>query len=141
MTQRTINLNELKLDDEFKNALGILEQTIIKDYDAFGTNTRMKQEFRDTLGYSPNARKYLRIVTGNSVWGFINLTNPKFKEGDILKSAGWNTPALNQARGNLFDTEYSVAWTGPHYISGYSAGGTRKCGNCGEPIKTLLEAI
>ena len=115
MTQRTINLNELKLDDEFKNALGILEQTVVADYDAFGTNERMKQEFRDNFGYSPNARKYLRIVTGN-----------------------WNTPALNQARGNIFK-DYSVAWTGPHYISGYSAGGTRKCGNCGEPIKTLLD--
>ena len=138
MTQRTINLNELKLDDEFKNALGILEQTIINDYDTIGTSETMKTKFEDELGYSGNARKYLRIVTGNSVWGFINLTNPKFKEGDILKSAGWNTPALNQARGNIFK-DYSVAWTGPHYISGYSAGGTRKCGNCGEPIKTLLD--
>lgn len=137
MTTRTITLNELNLDDEFKNSLANLEQTIIEDYDKMSTNENMKQEFRNNLGYSPNARKYLRIVTGNSVWGFINLTNPKFKEGDILKSAGWNTPALNQARGNIFE-DYSVAWTGPHYISGYSAGGTRKCGNCGEPIKTLL---
>lgn len=136
----TVKLNELKFDDEFKNSLGVLEQTIINDYNEFmPKNERMKSEFRDNLGYSPSSRKYLRIITGNSVWGFINLTNPKFKEGDILKSAGWNTPALNQARGNIFE-EYSVAWTGPHYISGYSAGGTRKCGNCGEPIKTLLGA-
>ena len=134
----TVQLNELKLDDEFKNALGVLEQTIIADYDKFMDNPNMRQEFRDGLGYEPGGRKYLKIVKDNSVWGFINLTNPKFKEGDILKAAGWRTPALNQARGNLFE-DYSVAWTGPHYISGYSAGGTRKCGECGAPIKSLLK--
>ena len=134
----TVKLNELKLDDEFKNALGVLEQTIIADYDKFMDNPNMRQEFRDGLGYEPGGRKYLKIVKDNSVWGFINLTNPKFKEGDILKAAGWRTPALNQARGNLFE-DYSVAWTGPHYISGYSAGGTRKCGECGAPIKSLLK--
>ena len=134
----TVKLNELKLDDEFKNALGVLEQTIIADYDKFMDNPNMRQEFRDGLGYEPGGRKYLKIVKDNSVWGFINLTNPKFKEGDILKAAGWRTPALNQARGNLFE-DYSIAWTGPHYISGYSAGGTRKCGECGAPIKSLLK--
>ena len=134
----TVTLNELNLDDEFKNALGILEQTIIADYDKFMDNPKMRQEFRDGLGYEPGGRKYLKIVSDNSVWGFINLTNPKFKEGDILKAAGWRTPALNQARGNLFE-DYSIAWTGPHYISGYSAGGTRKCGECGAPIKSLLK--
>ena len=134
----TVKLNELKLDDEFKNALGVLEQTIIADYDKFMENPNMRQEFRDEIGYEPGGRKYLKIVSGSSVWGFINLTNPKFKEGDILKAAGWRTPALNQARGNLFE-DYSVAWTGPHYISGYSAGGTRKCGECGAPIKSLLK--
>ena len=134
----TVKLNELKLDDEFKNALGVLEQTIIADYDKFMDNPNMRENFRNELGYKPGGRKYLKIVAGNSVWGFINLTNPKFKEGDILKAAGWRTPALNQARGNLFE-DYSVAWTGPHYISGYSAGGTRKCGECGAPIKSLLK--
>ncbi len=134
----TVKLNELKLDDEFKNALGVLEQTIIADYDSFMDNPDMREEFRNELGYKPGGRKYLKITNGNTVWGFINLTNPNFKEGDILKAAGWRTPALNQARGNIFE-DYSVAWTGPHYISGYSAGGTRKCGECGAPIKSLLK--
>ena len=134
----SVQLNELKLDDEFKNALGILEQTIIADYDKFMDSENMRQDFRDGLAYEAGGRKYLKIVSGNSVWGFINLSNPKFKEGDILKAAGWRTPALNQARGNIFE-DYSVAWTGPHYISGYSAGGTRKCGECGAPIKSLLK--
>ena len=134
----TVTLNELNLDDEFKNALGILEQTIITDYDKFMDSENMRQEFREGLAYEAGGRKYLKIISKNSVWGFINLSNPKFKEGDILKAAGWRTPALNQARGNLFE-DYSIAWTGPHYISGYSAGGTRKCGECGAPIKSLLK--
>tara|TARA_B100000131_G_scaffold175621_1_gene169660 strand:+ start:75 stop:446 length:372 start_codon:yes stop_codon:yes gene_type:complete len=54
--------------------------------------------------------KYLKIVSyddangeGASVWGFINKGNPKFNVGDILKSAGWKTPALNKARGNILE--------------------------------------
>ena len=132
-------LNELKMDSEILNALGELEQRIIEKYDAFMDNPKMRADFREGLGYIPG-RKYLKIVTDNSVWGFINLTNPKFKEGDILKAAGWRTPALNQARGNIFNDNYTIDWTGPLYISGYSAGGTRKCGECGAPIKTLLGA-
>ena len=69
-------------------------------------------------------RKFIKILTERSVWGFINLTHEKFNEGDILKAAGYNAPALNRPRGNIFK-KYSVAWTGPHYIAGYSAGGTR----------------
>ena len=38
-----------------------------------------------------------------SVWGFINVGNKKFQLGDILKAAGWAAPALNKARGNIFE--------------------------------------
>ena len=63
-------------------------------------------------------KKYIKIISNGSqrsVWGFINIsefvkerkmTNEikkvTFKEGDVLMSAGWNTPALNAPRGNLF---------------------------------------
>ena len=40
----------------------------------------------------------------------------EFKEGDLLKSAGWNTPTLNASRGNIFKEDYSVNWTGPNYL-------------------------
>ena len=61
--------------------------------------------------------KYIKIIKENSVWGFIVNTDndKKFKKGDILKAAGWNAPARNAARGNVFEN-YSVAWTGPHYL-------------------------
>ena len=72
-------------------------------------------------------RKFIKILEGNRVWGFVNLTHERFAKGDLLKAAGYNAPALNRPRGNIFEN-YSVAWTGPHYISGYSAGGTREEG-------------
>ena len=61
-------------------------------------------------------KKYIKIIRDNGVWGFIvKEDGPKFKKGDILKAAGWNAPATNAARGNIFE-EFSVAWTGPHYL-------------------------
>jgi len=134
-----IKLNKLPYDAEFLNALGELEMRIIEDYENFMDNPKMRADFKEGISYLPG-NKYLKIVTEKSVWGFINLKNKKFKEGDILKAAGWRAPALNQARGNIFNNNYTIAWTGPLYISGYSAGGTRACGECGAPIKTLLGA-
>jgi uncharacterized protein with PhoU and TrkA domain len=62
-------------------------------------------------------KKYIKIIRDNGVWGFIvNTDDDKlFKKGDILKAAGYNAPARNAARGNIFE-EFSVAWTGPHYL-------------------------
>ena len=62
-------------------------------------------------------KKYIKITRDNGVWGFIVNTDDdaKFKRGDILKAAGYNAPARNAARGNIFQ-DYSVAWTGPHYL-------------------------
>ena len=97
-----LKLKDLPYDAEFLNALGELEQRIFEDYDDFMDNEKMRYEFRQGLGYMPG-RSYLKIVTDNSVWGFINLKNKKFKEGDLLKPAGWSTPALNKPRGNIFD--------------------------------------
>ena len=40
----------------------------------------------------------------------------KFQYGDILKAAGWNSPARNAARGNVMEGGYTVQWTGPLYL-------------------------
>lgn len=79
------------------------------------------QQFADGITFKMG-KKYLAVRLTNdrgyqSAWGFINVGNPKFKEGDILKAAGYGTPALNKARGNLFE-DYEVSWTGPHYLVG-----------------------
>jgi hypothetical protein len=72
-------------------------------------------EFKDGLEYRKGS-KYIKVVkTDNqeSVHSFIvNIHNDKkFKYGDILKAASWNTPARNFARGNVFEN-YKVRWVG-----------------------------
>ena len=84
-------------------------------------------EFKSNIEVKEGS-KYIKITTGNNVWGFVNKGNPDFEVGDILKAANWRAPALNKARGNIFEN-YHVAWTGPHYLSGYSAGGRRNVGD------------
>ena len=74
------------------------------------------------------SRKYIKVImnSGNqrSVWGFINKSDwtkssgITFKCDDVLMSAGWNTPALNAPRGNLFDG-YQITGMrkyGPDYL-------------------------
>ena len=120
---------------ELNKAVEKLLESIVADYDrwtkrsfeANGYDMDRQEEgvnkFRAGLEIK-EGRKFVKILTDRSVWGFVNLAHDKFKEGDILKAAGYNAPALNRPRGNVFET-YSVAWTGPHYIAGYSAGGFR----------------
>ena len=126
MIKEPIKLNELPYDAEFLNALGELEHRIVEDYERFTTaggkemtpiSLAMFEDFKNGLGYLPGT-KYLKITTEHSVWGFINLTNKNFEEGDILKAAGWRAPALNKARGNIFNNNYEISWTGPKYLPG-----------------------
>ena len=124
MIKNPVKLNELSYDAEFLNALGELENRIIESYMAFSKRSapneiyvKRHEEFVRGLGYIPG-RKYLKVVTEHSLWGFINIKNTKFKEGDILKGAGYNAPALNKARGNIFNDNYEIAWTGPKYLPG-----------------------
>lgn len=108
----------------------ILKNAIVADYATFVKSFRDPEnqvaKFADNITFHEGS-KYIRVETETSVWGFINKGNKKFKVGDLLKAAGRNAPATNKARGNIFET-YSVAWTGPHYIAGYSAGGSRSEG-------------
>lgn len=84
-------------------------------------NKDMIAEFCDNLTYQVG-KKYIKVIKGaygsQSVWGFIvNVDNDKkFRKGDILKAASWATPARNHARGNILDGQYSIQWTGPHYM-------------------------
>lgn len=74
------------------------------------------EDFANSFSYTAG-KKYLKIVRGNSVWGFVVLADGgKFQRGDLLKPASWNAPAKNQARGNVFDPECVVNWTGPLYL-------------------------
>lgn len=78
-------------------------------------NCEMIEEFEDALSVKRGS-KYTKIIKGGSVWGFVvNEDSDRFKAGDILKAASWAAPALNQARGNIFDG-YQIEWTGPLYL-------------------------
>jgi hypothetical protein len=83
---------------------------------------RMAYEFVKGVDYKKGS-KYIKIITGGSVWGFIvnTKTDNKFNYGDILKAAGWAAPARNFARGNVIKDSVedlrknSVSWTGVRY--------------------------
>ena len=78
---------------------------------------RMCSEYHASLTYYMG-NKYVKVCTNESVCAFVvACTNDKkFQYGDILKPAGWKTPARNFARGNIFDSEGErfarVRWTG-----------------------------
>lgn len=86
-----------------------------------------KEQF-PTLEWEPlcytKGRKYAKIISGvagsRSVWGFVamqdvNTKNKSFKEGDLLKAAGWNSPAKH-ARGNIFEGNARYTKYGPEYL-------------------------
>ena len=80
----------------------------------------MEVEYCNGLRVEEN-RRYWKITSTNgsgtqrSVSGFIvKAGDKKFREGDMLKAAGWAAPARNFARGNVLDGRgvNEVRWTG-----------------------------
>ena len=107
-------------------ALETLKNDIIADYESWQNasgkprteiQARMLDEFINKVRVVEGS-KYIKIITGSSVWGFVVKTanDKKFREGDILLAAGWAAPARNKARGNVLDGKYTVRWTGPLYL-------------------------
>ena len=65
-------------------------------------------------------RKYIKVIQGGSVWGFIaagdgSLKGIPHKKGDVFKAAGWRAPA-KWARGSIFGKDKFYSWTGPNYL-------------------------
>lgn len=78
---------------------------------------KMVREFNEGLSVE-HGRKYIKIVSRGSVWGFIVATDgDKFPRGSILKAASWSAPARNHARGNVLEGGYTIQWTGPNYMN------------------------
>ena len=80
----------------------------------------MEESYCNGLEVTEGSR-YWKIIstsgsgTQRSVNGFIvKAGDKKFREGDMLKSAGWAAPARNFARGNVLDGYKvdEVRWTG-----------------------------
>lgn len=109
----------------FEQAIERLRTKIIFDYEQFSRRldatpedvSNKVKKFAKGISFG-EGRKYFRINKGNSVWGFVvQVDNDKrFRYGDILKAANYNTPARNKARGNIFDENYTIQWTGPCYL-------------------------
>ena len=99
-----------------------------KDYERFHTSNGRKEIVPGSYGdtelknYESKTsvrpgKKYIKVVQDTGVFCFIVKEDFKhFKKGDILKAAGYNAPALNQARGNILDGNYRIQWTGPLYL-------------------------
>jgi len=78
----------------------------------------MEENYCNGLTVTEGSR-YYKIVSDKhgqrSVNGFIvKAGDKKFREGDMLKAAGWAAPARNFARGNVLDGSgvNEVRWTG-----------------------------
>ena len=80
----------------------------------------MEENYCNGLEVEEN-RRYWKITSTNgsgtqrSVSGFIvKAGDKKFREGDMLKAAGWAAPARNFARGNVLDGTGldNARWTG-----------------------------
>ena len=82
--------------------------------------SEMEENYCNGLEVTEGSR-YWKIVSTNgsgtsrSDNGFIvKAGDKKFREGDMLKAAGWAAPARNFARGNVLDGRgvNEVRWTG-----------------------------
>jgi len=84
------------------------------------TRLRMIDEFNNGVHVKPG-RKFDKVVTGTSVWGFIAKTDGVLKGipyfvGDVFKAASWRAPAKH-VRGTIFSSETNwFRWTGPNYL-------------------------
>ena len=82
--------------------------------------TEMEENYCNGLEVTEGSRYWKIISTSGgggstSVSGFIvKAGDKKFREGDMLKAAGWAAPARNFARGNVLDGSGvdNVRWTG-----------------------------
>lgn len=102
---------------------GTINEDIKKDIDKF--ITKLNKQFPDQeYTISSGGGKYVRITHKNrkggqeSAWGFIALVdNPSkgFQKGDLLKAAGYNTPAKN-ARGNILNGTAKYDKYSPAYL-------------------------
>ena len=64
-------------------------------------------------------KKYIKVTSEGGVTAFVVNTDKdsRFKLGDVLLPASWNSPARNCARGNVLEGGFPIQWTGPLYLN------------------------
>ena len=104
--------NGLSFDDAMDNLLVKIQE----DYDTRSYGGK-KLDLKLNKG-----RKFIKVVEGTRVWGFISLIDGEhkgapIKVGDIMKAESWRA-AAKHSRGSIFDSEFhkSFSWTGPNYL-------------------------
>ena len=114
-TQTTNSKNGLSFNDALDNLLVKIQES----YDGWGSKSGISKTLDLKIN---NGRKFLKVIEGNRVWGFVANVDGTHKgipmlKGDILKAAGWSAPAKH-SRGSIFDKEMhnSFSWTGPNYL-------------------------
>lgn len=77
-----------------------------------GIREEMIEEFCSKI-HATEGAQYFKVITRGSAHSFIvKQDGPKFRRGDVLKAASWNSPAKNFARGNVLDGMTKVNWAG-----------------------------
>ena len=102
-------------------AIAALKTGVTKYLDYLAANYA-KSSYNDGKSFmmDGHGKLYGKIIdvgpgSSRSVHSFIVLSDtPKFKTGDILKAATWKAPAMNFARGSVFNpASYAKhSWTG-----------------------------
>ena len=113
-TPKKPSTNGLSFDKAMDNLLKIQEAYV---------NWRSPGMYNKKLDLSLKpGRKFIKVVEGNRVWGFVSLVDgvhkgAPIKVGDIMKAATWRA-AAKHSRGSIFDAEMhkSFSWTGPNYL-------------------------
>ena len=90
-------------------------------------NEERKEYWDEKFSYKPyeplrvsKGRRYIKLLDDSSVWGFVSMweginKGTPVKKGDLLKPAGWSSPAAH-SRGNIFDGTDSWEYYGPRYL-------------------------
>ena len=114
-TEKTTTKNGLSFDEAMDNLLAEIQV----NYNKWGASSGIDKTL--DLKLKPG-RKFVKVIEGNRVWGFVAKVDGVHKgvpmlKGDILKAAGWSAPAKH-SRGSIFDSEMhkSFSWTGPNYL-------------------------
>jgi len=113
-TEKTTTKNGLSFDEAMDNLLVKIQES----YSGWG-GSRIDKKLDLSLKVG---RKFIKVVEGTRVWGFVAKVDGTHKglpmlKGDILKAATWRAPAKH-SRGSIFDSEMhkSFSWTGPNYL-------------------------
>ena len=90
-------------------------------------NSKRKEYWNKNYSYKEytplevrRGQKYMKLIDEGSVWAFVSMVEGVNKgslvcKGDLLKHAGWNTPAKH-SRGNIFDGSAKWDYNGPAYL-------------------------